>query len=463
MRADRAWIAAILAWAAVQIGWRFAQGPALELDEAEALYHARELLLGYNAQPPLYFWLQRGVFWLLGEGILALAVLKNVLLAGGALALYAMLRRRRPPYEAGVAVMALGLLPQVLWEAQRALTHSVLALAVALCLMALADRLLNGSERPRRSLWLGFGLAMGLGAISKWNVVLLPAAILGAALIHPRWRARLDLQGLGIALGTALAVVAAPAWWVWQNARIAGGSLHKLEIADAGPDWPALAGLTGLASAWIAFCGLVLIFVGVLMLAQRRRGLWKLNSWRTDTQARLMAQVMLVAAVLLAVGIVAIGATEVKDRWLLPVAVFAGPLAALWALDRLGPLGRVRMARGLAGLWLLSLLLLPISGWISPGYRGVDFEPLARRIEAAQADGPIIVDDGWVAGNLVLRLPGREVRLVEDLASATASGPAILVTTADAPALEGPGVVPFGAARMQRGDRQIRLDLALLR
>ncbi len=45
------------------------------------------MALGYNAQPPLYFWLQWGMFQIAGEGVLALALLKALLLWGGAASL----------------------------------------------------------------------------------------------------------------------------------------------------------------------------------------------------------------------------------------------------------------------------------------------------------------------------------------------------------------------------------------
>ncbi|EYD71858.1 ArnT family glycosyltransferase [Limimaricola hongkongensis] len=419
MKADRHWIAAILLWAAAQVAWRFAQGPSLELDEAEAFYHARHLALGYNAQPPLYFWLQWAAFQLAGDGILALALLKNALLAMGGLALYAMLRRLRPPFEAGLCVMALGLLPQVLWEAQRALTHSVLAIAMSLVILALADRLLRGPGRAGSGLWLAFGVAAGLGVMSKWNVALLPVAIAVAVLLRPEWRARVSPSGALCALGAALAVVAAPLWWVLQNPATAGGSLHKLGIEETAPLTRALEGLGSLASAWLAFCGLVLLVVIAIALATRGRA-----RWRPDAQSRLMIAVMLAGAALLAAGLVAGGATEVKDRWLLPVALFAGPVAALWALDRLGAVGRRRMAIGLAGLWALAFALLPVSGWVDPGYRGAGFPQLARDIDAAHPGLPIVTDSMWAAGNLSMMLPDRPVHLVAD----AGPGPALWIS-----------------------------------
>src|SRR5262245_21622617 len=54
---------------------------ALELDEAEQTLWTQQLHAGYGAQPPLYTWLQWGVFQLFGVSVFSLALLKNLLLA----------------------------------------------------------------------------------------------------------------------------------------------------------------------------------------------------------------------------------------------------------------------------------------------------------------------------------------------------------------------------------------------
>jgi hypothetical protein len=60
-------VLAVLLYFGVQLVLRLLIGPSLELDEAEAFYHARGLAWGYGAQPPLYFWLQWGLFQIVGE------------------------------------------------------------------------------------------------------------------------------------------------------------------------------------------------------------------------------------------------------------------------------------------------------------------------------------------------------------------------------------------------------------
>ncbi len=462
MKADRFWISLILLWSAAQIAWRFVQGPALELDEAEALYHAHHLALGYNAQPPLYFWLQWAVFQVFGEGVFALALLKNALLGTGFLALYAMLRRLRPPMEAGLGVLTLGLLPQILWEAQRALTHSVLVVTLALVTLAVADRVLHAKGRwsgiPG---WAAFGAAVGLGVISKWNFALLPAAILVAALWLPELRKRLWWPGAAVAIVVAVAIILPPLSWVIENPQVAGGSLHKLGFSEGGPVVRAASGLGSLLSAYLAFWGLlILVAVGVRVAT---RGA---SSFKPDSQSRLIAMVTLFGAALLGLGILVSGATEVKDRWLLPVAIFAAPLVGYWLMHRLAPRGQRRLFGGLFALWAVAFLLLPISGRVDPGWRSADYRMISEHVsQLAPETAQIVSDDTWVAGNLRHWLPQHDIRRLTDVDFS--KRPILWISregvAADMPRSAGLEVEPLDGLETPRGTHSLTLDLALTR
>lgn len=72
------WFALI---AAAHVATRVGVSSALKWDEAEQMIWSQQLLPGYGTQPPLYTWLQWGANALLGPGVLALAALKQTLLA----------------------------------------------------------------------------------------------------------------------------------------------------------------------------------------------------------------------------------------------------------------------------------------------------------------------------------------------------------------------------------------------
>jgi 4-amino-4-deoxy-L-arabinose transferase-like glycosyltransferase len=371
-------------------------GPALELDEAEAFWFARDLAPGYNAQPPLYFWLQWVFFQIFGEGIVALALLKAVLLWGALTALFLWLSRQVPVRQAGVAVLALGLLPQVVWEAQRALTHSVLVLALAVAfVLAFHRMLLRGTWRDA----IVLGIVTGLGLVAKYNFGLVPAGFLIWAAVARQGR-RLDWRRVAVAMAIALAIAAPVAIWAFMNPGLAGASLHKLGLDPGGFAGARAQGLLSLAIGVVSFLALAILVLGGLWLARDRQ-----QAVRPEAIGYLAGGVAGGIALLLA-GILLAGVTAVKDRWLLPVLWPLVPAAVLW----LWPVLKPRQRRGLgigAGLcWVVAMLALPYATLRDPGYRVGDFAGLEAAMAAIDpAPENVVSGMHWVLGNLALRNP----------------------------------------------------------
>jgi len=117
----------------------------VEKDEAEQLLWTQTLAWGYGPQPPLYSWLQWALFQLTGPTVVGLALLKNALLFATYAFTWAAARRLLEPAPAALAAASLLLLPQVAWESQRDLTHTVLVTSAAAATLWLAIGLL---QRP---------------------------------------------------------------------------------------------------------------------------------------------------------------------------------------------------------------------------------------------------------------------------------------------------------------------------
>jgi hypothetical protein len=61
----------------VHLSVRILFSQTLQVDDAEQIRHAQELLLGYPIpQPPMYSWLSWGSFQLFGSGLFALTLIK---------------------------------------------------------------------------------------------------------------------------------------------------------------------------------------------------------------------------------------------------------------------------------------------------------------------------------------------------------------------------------------------------
>ena len=117
---------------------------SIELDEAEQLLLTQDLRLGYKSQPPLYTWLLSGVFSLVGTNVFALALVKNSLLFLTYFFVYSSTKEiTNDENRSLIAMVSLLLIPQIFWESQRDLTHSVLGTTVAACTLFVAVRLLK--------------------------------------------------------------------------------------------------------------------------------------------------------------------------------------------------------------------------------------------------------------------------------------------------------------------------------
>jgi 4-amino-4-deoxy-L-arabinose transferase-like glycosyltransferase len=277
----------------------------------------------------------------------------------------------------------------------------VLALLMAVAAAGLFARTLRtGRWRDH----LALGALMGLGAISKFNFALWPLGLVAAAALLPEWRGRLRPLRLLGALGIAGAVVGPVGLWVVRNPELASESVRKLAVAEGG--WEArLLGTGDLGMALVSSLALALVVLGVFALAGRGERTWRPN-------AQLLAASSACSILVLWLGLLISGATEVAERWLLPVVWGAVPGVALWLWSGSPAWARRAFAGTVAGLWLCVMPLLPYASLVDPGYRGADFGPLVERLRARTVGGrPLEVESQWVAGNLAYHAPDLSPRL----------------------------------------------------
>lgn len=422
---DLSWPLAFFCYFAVQALARWAIGGNLGLDEAEVILDARSLSWGYGPQPPLYTWLQWGAFRFVPDPLLAMALLKDALLAGTFLSVYALARTAHPPRAAGLAAASMLLLPQIAWESQRALTHTVLVtmLAAVAALVFWA-----GVLERRRWADAGFGAVIGLGAIAKANFVAVPLALWLAAASLPGLRARLRPAGIAASVAVAAALAIGPLLWMLHNPELAFASSYKLGRApDASSAATFVTGAVALARASAAFVALPAVVMAALFLGFRRPG------YPPEPPAldRFLRRLVLVGLGLALVAVLASGAMNVKDRWLQPVLFLAAPAATLWLLPRITDAGArwLRIAvLACAGLAVIALPFDHLVGTAARPARGnAPIGALALEIAEAFPDvDAVIADPPWLAGNLLYRRPGTEVSAAAE-ASAVSDRSALLV------------------------------------
>ena len=436
------WIALIIGWFAAQAALRLVMGGALAMDEAQIILDGRSLEPGYGPQPPLYAWLQWGAFRLIGDPLVAMASLKNGLIAVTFIAVFLLLRGAVPTWKAGMAAVSLMLLPQIAWESHRALTHSVLATALAAltCLVFVA-RTLPG----RGGGYLSFGIVAGLGLLSKASYVVVPPALVLAALTVPDLRAGIRWRGMALAACVAAAIVAGPLIWGLANTDMSLASVGKMHLDSRDALRSVAEGTLATATAAIEFVWLPIAFCLFIRRRHRSQGT---PPRRTELETFLI-RAALVAVLLTLAGVLATRSTAYHARWMQPALYMTGPLCALWLIPRVKPSGTRALRRLVIGIAVLVTVALPIDLVVgiggNPQRMSAPFGPVLADLDAAYpGTRSVIADREWLAGNLLYARPDWRIRHMEYAAPAPDPGePTLLVWWRD-----GPGAIADLAARL---------------
>jgi 4-amino-4-deoxy-L-arabinose transferase-like glycosyltransferase len=401
----------------VNIGVRLVLPHALELDEGEQAYLSQWLLAGYGTQPPIYNWLQYLAVHLFGMSMPTLSGLKNLLLFG-AYGFYFMAARQvlKDKRLAVVAVLGLLTIPQVSFEAQRDLSHTVAAIFGSSLFLFALFRLLSV---PTLASFLLFGLATGIGGMTKYNFVLLPVCAMLAVLMDSRFRARVLDWRILLSVLVALVVVAPHAVWLLDNLDAASSrSVDKLISDDAGTFAAVFRGLRSLLLASIGFMAVTAV-VFALSLREKISTVMRADDDWSRFAGRILAFVMVILLGMVLFG----GVDDVRDRWLTPLLLIL-PLYLTLKIDASGidislPLKRLWVTAG--AIMVIVPLILFGRVAIDPftrnyGYVNIPFDRLAKQIEPELAsDGSdarpvlIIASDGLLAGNMRFNLPNTTV------------------------------------------------------
>lgn len=396
-RSDLAVLGGLALYFAAQTALRAGLGGGLEVDEGEMLVLARGWAWGYGPQFPLYNWLQVAGFALFGPTTLALAAVKNLVLFLAWAGLFLGLRRVLPFWPALCGGLALAFMPNVIWEFQRASTHSIALLAaVTWTIWAILGVIARGRTRD----WVALGVMLGLGGLTKANFWLVPLAFALAA-----WRMPglppVDWRRAGWAVAVAGLILARPYLWMLQNRDMALASTRKMY--EPGESLPF--GLEGLAEAAVgAVAGLALVGLVAFVLSGRGRGAVDDGP---DWPGRLMIRAGGIGLGLSALAIVAAGMQEVQARWLVPALV---PLAAglmVQAARRASPLALRRLPWVAAGLGLVTLAGMAELRVRGPSTGGIDYRPLAELVDEVAPD--VVLANFQLGGNLVLLRPDLKV------------------------------------------------------
>ena len=378
-----------------------------ELDEAEQLLLTQDLRLGYGSQPPLYTWLLTGLFSLSGSKILALAALKNSLLFLTYLFVYLSAKELTSDNNrAVIATLSLLLIPQIFWESQRDLTHSVLGTTVAACTLFVMLRLLKTGRFHYYAL---FGLCAGTGLLSKYNYGVFLVALLMAAGSIKDLRPRLLHRNMLLSVLCLLLVAFPHVYWAITNVQTTLSQAGKFQVGRSLGLFASYSlGFQRLLMAVVSFLGLLLPVYALFFYRRGTKGSAVANS---SDYAALVRRTLLTGLLLCILMVLFFKVTVFKDRWMQPL-LFATPLYLVTL-----PWARITAAnsRRYAGFALFIALAVLL---VMPGYiLCADHVKTLSRLNSPYAafsaqlrqngfqDGLIIAQGRLVGGNLKLFFP----------------------------------------------------------
>jgi 4-amino-4-deoxy-L-arabinose transferase-like glycosyltransferase len=397
-------IALYLVW---QVGVRLATSNSAELDEGEQLFMTQRLAWGYGPQPPLYTWLQYPFIQLLGPSILALALFKHLLLFGTYAFIFLSARRlTRNHLLAVAATVSLLFVPQISWESERDLTHSVLVTMMAAATLCVFLRL---SEKRDLKFYLLFGLCAGLGTLSKYSFLLFFVGLIVASLTLRPMRPVILNRGMLLALALGAIIVAPHALWAIHHPNAVLATAGKFGMAaDRSRLGAAFIGMTNLAGSVVVHVGALLAIYFILCVKR----LPVPPPVETNRNVlRLMARSLLVIFVMLLLAMVCFRATNFKDRWLLPIFIGLPVYLAAALGTRLNP-ARVRIMIGIAvAVMTVVSILLPGRIWFAERRGRFDqpnapFDRLTGQMRPAiPPAASLVAESAWLGGNLRMFFP----------------------------------------------------------
>jgi 4-amino-4-deoxy-L-arabinose transferase-like glycosyltransferase len=400
----------LLVYFALQVVIRTLISGTVDLDESEQLILTQKFSWGYGSQPPLYTWLQILFFKSFGVSIFALALLKNLLLLSIYLFTYANVRFVTRSHVCGMlAAISLLFIPQVAWESQRDLTHSVLATVLVTATLFIFLRMRENSWRD----YALFGLCAGLGILSKYNYVAFFFGLILSALTLHRFRALIWNKRIVLSLVICLAVLLPHLLWAFGHRDLLTATTYKFHQEQERRFISVVAiGLGRLLLAVLSHTApLLLIFAAVF----RKNIFPKSTLQEKSPVATFVFRKYAFILIGLVLAILLLRITGFKDRWFEPIFISL-PLALFVVAQKWMERNHVKNICILGSVAAFAILLI-IPGRIifagrigEPQLLNAPFAQLKNELGATiPANALIFAESKWLGGNLRLQFPQRHV------------------------------------------------------
>ena len=376
---------------------------SLDYDEAEQALLGQWLLAGYTEQPPLYTWIQHGLFVLFGKSAFAISLMKNGLLfltyASVYLAACHILGDRR---SAILAASSLLFIPQIGWESQRDMTHTTLVVFAASASLWQVMRLVKNDSLLNYCI---LGLFLGTGFMAKANFALFVTVVAIALCSFAEGRTILFTRRIAATFAVLAIFTATYLLWMTGNQDIVFSATHKFK---RGVEHYWLRGTVSLVVNSFLFLTPLWLICGLIFPS----GYTGSGFQSSDFQRRFIGRYLLFLFIALLLVVLLFKVTYVKDRWLQPL-LFVVPI---YFFTRLSP---AEITPRKFRMYLATVLIVAAAVYAAFTLRVVGasytnnycrlnypFQAFADDMQRSGfTEGLIISDDRFLAGNFHFRFP----------------------------------------------------------
>ncbi|PRD45097.1 glycosyl transferase [Phyllobacterium phragmitis] len=382
------------------------------LDDAEQLANIGYLDWGYGgSQPPLYTWITNLAALLIGTSLLTLQIVKFGLLASMFASVYGGMRLLGLPRNVAAAgMLGLFLIPQIGWESQRALTHSVAGTTG--CAWAFLAFAWHMKSRSALSAAL-FGLTMAAAFLGKFNASFFLLTLIITAMTIADYR-KVLLSRLSLVTAAVSVFCLAPTGlWMLQHKDSVIARSGKFEIGATGDFLLDRAlGLMRLFEVSFLFSILAVAIAGIIFIAHRNRK--NPAPIPAIPGERFLLRLILVGFAVVFVGVCLTGATNVKDRWLQPV-LFLLPASLAYLLHRYRLTDRSLFDFGIASIIVAFVVTPVLAVNLTYGSRNdppigqLDYAELFKQVRDAGEFSTVLADFPQIPGNFRLYDPSLKV------------------------------------------------------
>ncbi|MEO1011818.1 MAG: glycosyltransferase family 39 protein [Bacteroidota bacterium] len=381
---------------------------AVELEDAEQAYYSQWWRWGYDDQPPLYTWLQKGINGILGVSKVSFSILRGLIFASFLVVLYRFAKQfLEYSAKATLVILMLICIPVFIDFTFRRLSHTAL-----LCLVIVANYWVILRLILKKSLlnYLFLGLLLGMGLLTKYNFVLFLGALglgvcidgtLRSVFFHPYMLLSTVLCGL---------LIFPHFNWLLENQEyfIELQRSIRFKTGSSLQDGITLLAPFGTFLLTLVKYTIYLLALAGLMIFLKK---WKLKKVPWEWFAKLLV-CQLAVLLLFFMGL---NVQKVEARWLLPLLLpFLALLVKMLDIPNTGKWIKIGFY-GFLAILALQLIRTPAERLLGiPSDVHFGFSPISEKLRKDYPDQNWLLPDVTYGGNIRLLNPEREVFSEDD-------------------------------------------------